>query len=223
MRPGGADAMSADAADDPRERVLDAAGRLFAERGVQAVGMDAIRDAAGVSLKRIYTLFPAKEALVAATLREREQAVLTQLDAIAARPSPPRERILAVFELLGDWFARPGYRGCEFVNAFGELGPSSELVATTARDHKRAWVALLTALVAEAGGPPALAAQLSLLVNGAMVSAALGATGSPAEEARAAAATLLDAALPRPSRAQSRGVTRSSSISTPSRVSGKTT
>ncbi len=38
---------------DAREQVLDTAGRLFAERGVQAVGMDAIRDASGVSLKRI--------------------------------------------------------------------------------------------------------------------------------------------------------------------------
>jgi len=186
--------MVLDVGDDPRARVLDAAGRLFAERGVQAVGMDAIRDAAGVSLKRIYALFPAKEALVAATLRERERVVLAQLDAIAAGPEPPRERILAVFDLLGEWFAQPGYRGCEFVNAFGELAPSSELIATTARDHKRAWVDHLAALVAEAGGPPALAAQLSLLVNGAMVSAAIGATPSPAAEARAAAAALLDAA-----------------------------
>lgn len=183
---------------DAREQVLDAAGRLFAERGVQAVGMDAIRDASGVSLKRIYALFPAKEALVAATLQEREQAVLAQLDAIAARAErPPRERILAIFDLVGAWFAQPGYRGCEFVSAFGELGPASELIATTARDHKRAWVALLERLTAEAGGPPQLAAQLSLLVNGAMVSAALGATDAPAAEARAAAAVLLDAALPR--------------------------
>ncbi len=160
--------------------------------------MDAIRDASGVSLKRIYALFPAKEALVAATLREREQIVLAQLEQIASAPEPPRERILALFDLLAEWFARPGYRGCEFVNAFGELGPSSELIATTARDHKRAWVALLERLVAEAGGPPPLAAQLSLLVNGAMVSAAIGATDAPATEARAAAAMLLDGTLSAP-------------------------
>ncbi|MDO8185219.1 TetR/AcrR family transcriptional regulator [Conexibacter sp. JD483] len=193
---------------DAREQVLDAAGRLFAERGVQAVGMDAIRDAAGISLKRIYALFPSKEALVTATLREREQVVLAQLEAIAARTEPPRERILALFDLLADWFAQPGYRGCEFVNAFGELGPSSESIATTVRDHKRAWVELLERLVGEAGGSPPLAAQLSLLVNGAMVSAAIGATDEPAAEARAAAAVLLDAALPAAGpRSRGRGAT----------------
>ncbi len=36
-----------------QQQVLDAADALFYERGVQAVGMDAIRSASGVSLKRL--------------------------------------------------------------------------------------------------------------------------------------------------------------------------
>jgi AcrR family transcriptional regulator len=186
-----------DAGDDAAARVLDAAGRLFYERGFQAVGMDAIRDASGVSLKRIYRLFPAKEALVEAMLRERERTALTALRRIAHDTSArdPRERILAVFDLLGEWFAAPGYRGCEFINAYGELGPSSERVAAVARAHKREWVTVLAGLVAEAGGPPRLADQLALLVNGAMVTAALGTTAAPARDARDTAALLLDAEL----------------------------
>ena len=43
-----------------KARVLDAAEELFYGRGVQDVGMDEIRSASGVSLKRLYRLFPAK-------------------------------------------------------------------------------------------------------------------------------------------------------------------
>ncbi|MDI5907056.1 TetR family transcriptional regulator, partial [Streptomyces sp. 12257] len=40
-----------------RERALDAAEELFYGRGIQSVGMDDIRGASGVSLKRLYQLF----------------------------------------------------------------------------------------------------------------------------------------------------------------------
>lgn len=58
--------------DAARERVLDAAQELFYGRGVQAVGMDAVRSASGVSLKRLYQLFPSKDALVLEFLRQRD-------------------------------------------------------------------------------------------------------------------------------------------------------
>jgi len=51
-----------------RGRVLDAAEELFYGRGIQSVGMDDIRGTSGVSLKRLYQLFPAKEQLVEAYL-----------------------------------------------------------------------------------------------------------------------------------------------------------
>ena len=44
--------------------MLDAAEALFYRRGVQAVGIDDIRAEAGVSLKRLYQLYPSKDQLV---------------------------------------------------------------------------------------------------------------------------------------------------------------
>ena len=43
------------------QQVVEAADRLFYEHGIRAVGMAQIRDASGVSLKRLYQLFPAKD------------------------------------------------------------------------------------------------------------------------------------------------------------------
>ena len=53
-------------------RVLDAAETLLYGRGLQTVGMDEIRGESGVSLKRLYQLFPSKERLVEAYLRRRD-------------------------------------------------------------------------------------------------------------------------------------------------------
>src|SRR3954451_15291712 len=50
---------------ETRERILAAAGRLFRSQGIDAVGVDAIMHAAGLSHGGFYGHFASKEALVA--------------------------------------------------------------------------------------------------------------------------------------------------------------
>jgi hypothetical protein len=44
-----------------------------------------------------------------------------------------REKLLAVYDYLAGWFAEDTFRGCGFINAFGELGSTSPEVAGYAR------------------------------------------------------------------------------------------
>ncbi|MCK7626852.1 TetR/AcrR family transcriptional regulator [Streptomyces sp. RS10V-4] len=192
--------------DDVRARILDAAEKLFYERGIQAVGMDRLRTAAGVSLKRLYATFPAKQDLVTAYLHRRDTRwradLATYVDAHTPRDAPAPEaataRIRAVFDWLAAWFATPDYRGCAFLNAHGELGAVSPDIARAARAHKQALRSYLTDLVRPLGHPhPAqLAAQLALLIDGALTDAAVSGDPSAATTARTAVETLL--AAPRP-------------------------
>ncbi|MBB5939125.1 TetR/AcrR family transcriptional regulator [Streptomyces zagrosensis] len=179
-----------------KARILDSAEELFYARGVQAVGMDAVRSAAGVSLKRLYQLFPAKERLVEEFLRRRDHAWRDALVRYAdARPTP-RARLLAVFDWLYQWFAEPDFRGCVFINCFGELGGTSQPVAKAARDHKEAVRAYLGELTTATGvaAPQQLASQLALLAEGAITTAALSGSADSAREGRVAAEVLLNAA-----------------------------
>ncbi|MFF7703693.1 TetR/AcrR family transcriptional regulator [Streptomyces lydicus] len=183
--------------EEARTRILDAAERLFYARGVQAVGMDELRTAAGVSLKRLYQCFPAKDDLVEAYLRRRDtrwRAALAEY--VEGRAAGPGERPLAVFDWLHDWFAEPDFRGCAFLNSFGELGATSDGVGRVAREHKRALLAYLTGLVRAlpVDGPDAVAGQLALLVDGAITTAALTGDPAAARHARTAAGSLLAAA-----------------------------
>jgi AcrR family transcriptional regulator len=184
--------------DGVRERILAAADDLFYGRGIQAVGMDQVREASGIPLKRIYAEFPSKERLVVAVLASRH-ALWEQGIARAAEGRPdPRGRLLAIYDFLEAWFADGSFRGCGFINAFGELGTVSPLVAEAAREHKRSFQRYVAGLVAEAGADPELAPQLALLAEGAQTTAAISGTTEPARHARGAAAVLIDAALRRP-------------------------
>ncbi|MET8873041.1 TetR/AcrR family transcriptional regulator [Nocardia sp. NPDC004604] len=179
---------------DVREQVIRAADTLFYERGIQSVGMDAVREAAGVSLKRIYSLFGSKDDLIAAVLRHRS-AMWDDGLASAARPTmTARERLLAIFDFLDAWFRAPDFRGCAFINAYGELSSGSPAVSEAVRAQKDAFGEYVARLVAEAGAPPELAPQIAILAEGAQTTAAIAGTPAPARQARAAAQTLLDAA-----------------------------
>ncbi|MEU5974090.1 helix-turn-helix domain-containing protein [Streptomyces sp. NPDC047315] len=186
-------------AETARLRALEAARTLFNERGVQAVGMDAIRTASGVSLKRLYQLFPSKDALVEEVLRLRDEAFLADVAAHAERTGAraPYDRVLDVFDFLAEWFAEPDFRGCVFINAHGELGGVSAGVTAVVRAHKQAVRAYFADLVDALGAPAGLADQLAVLADGAMASA--GVSGSPAAagQAKEAARVLVDAALGR--------------------------
>lgn len=177
-----------------RERVLDAAEELFYGRGVQSVGMDEIRTASGVSLKRLYQLFPAKEQLVEAYLERRDGRWRERLAAYVEGERDPVRRILAVFDWLEGWFAEDGFRGCAWINAYGELGATSALVAAQVAAHKQAFRDYLATLVARAGLPAAPAGPLFLLAEGAMVTAGIEHGTRPAAEAREAARVLLTTA-----------------------------
>lgn len=173
---------------EARDRLLDAAESLFYARGVQAVGMDELRTASGVPLKRLYRVFPAKADLVAAYLARRDGRWIGDLrSAVAAAPDDP---LRAVFDWLADWFSAPDFRGCAFANVFGEMGHASDAVLDIVRGHKRTLRALLGDVADHAGGGPELADRLMLLTEGAIMVAALDPGPEPARTAYRAAVVL---------------------------------
>ena len=193
-----------------RDRLLAAADELFYEEGVHTVGIDRVIEKAGVAKATLYSAFGSKDALVRAYLTGRHERRKERITTRLATCDDPRERLLAVFDLLGETLAQPGFHGCAFVNASAESGPGSG--AEQATVEYRAWTReLFTGLARDAGAPDpaALAHQLQLLYDGANISARLdhGSPGpasssapsapSAAVSARAAAAALLDAAIAR--------------------------
>ncbi|GAA4978739.1 AcrR family transcriptional regulator [Nonomuraea thailandensis] len=170
------------------ERLLTAAGELFYRRGIQAVGMDEVRAASGVSLKRLYQSYPSKEALIVAYLERRDERWMSSLTSYVAERG---DSVEAVFGWLERWFGEEDFRGCGFLNAYGELGATSEAVAGVVRRHKRRLRDYLRGLVAD----DLLAEQLLMLVDGATVTAMVDRErGAQAARAAKEAARVITAA-----------------------------
>jgi AcrR family transcriptional regulator len=191
--------MTDTAADEAaRSQVLDAAGRLYYRRGIQNVGMDDLRAESGISLKRLYRLCPSKESIVEQSLLRQHETWNHWLESAIARAHTPRDRLLAIYDMLARWFRTDEFRGCLFINSFGELGTVTPRIAEIVRSHKAGFQSRVAQLTREAGAPAALAAQLAILAEGAQTTAAISGSPTPARQARKAAEVLIDAALRRP-------------------------
>ncbi|MGJ4842861.1 TetR/AcrR family transcriptional regulator [Leifsonia sp. Le1] len=177
-----------------RDRIVDAADDLYYARGITAVGMDEIRDTAGVSLRKLYLEFPSKDDLVLAVLDRRHRMWTDGVAGRVATVDDPEEKLLAIYDYLADWFADDSFRGCGFINAFGELGGGHPDVVAAARKHKQSFQEYVARLVEEAGASPSLAPQLAILAEGAQTTAAIAGTADAAEQARDAARILVRAA-----------------------------
>ncbi|WP_371740789.1 TetR/AcrR family transcriptional regulator [Frigoribacterium sp. CFBP 13712] len=182
-------------------RVLDAASRLFYERGIHAVGVDTIAAEAGVTKKTLYDRFGSKEALVVSYLRHRDERWREHIAAqLALVPEPGVDRVLAVFDATILWVPDNDRKGCSAINARAEMGvgggESDIELALPEVVRQKAWMLeLFVALCREAGvdDPDGTARLLMLLHEGGLVTLGMRTFASPFAVARAAAADVLAA------------------------------
>jgi AcrR family transcriptional regulator len=115
--------------DNPVDRILATAYELFSRRGIRDVGTNELISRSGVAKATFYRHFPSKDALVLAFLALRDQVWTVDLIVSEARRrgNTPEERLLAVFDVFGDWFHRDDFEACTFINVLLEMGPEHPL------------------------------------------------------------------------------------------------
>lgn len=156
----------------PRQRLLDAADKLFYSRGIRSTGVDAILEDAGVARNTLYYQFGGKEGLIVEYLRDRDARWRRHWDAIVEATADPLERVLAIFNALERW--EPGSdraRGCAFVDANVELADPAHPAGEVVRQHWQSIETRLQSLAAEAGlhSPSAVARDLLMVYRGTVV------------------------------------------------------
>ncbi|MFE0794579.1 TetR/AcrR family transcriptional regulator [Streptomyces mutabilis] len=163
-------------------RVLEAAERLFYERGIHAVGVDLIAAEAGVTKKTLYDRFGSKEQIVVEYLAARDErwrALLAgRLDAAGEGAA---DRVAAVFEASRVWAAEYGAKGCSMINAHAEISDPAHPAYAVITGQKRWMLELFTGLAhrADPAGADRLGRALMLLHEGALVAHGLGVFPDP--------------------------------------------
>jgi AcrR family transcriptional regulator len=163
--------------DDPVDRILATAYELFSRRGIRDVGTNELISRSGVAKATFYRHFPSKDALVLAFLALRDQVWTVDLIVTEARRrgNTPEERLLAIFDVFGDWFHRDDFEACTFINVLLEMGPEHPLgkasigYLTRIRGH-------IQALAGEAGleHTEEFARSWHILMKGSIISATEG-------------------------------------------------
>lgn len=190
-------------ADDPtvspvevRERILATASDLFYRRGVRAVGVDLVVDAAGVAKTSLYRHFRTKDDLVAAFLRREDENFWACWDQAAqGHEAEARAELEAQLKWIGERVGRPGYRGCPQINVAAEFPDIDHPARAVAVAHKTELRRRLRGIAERlpAKHPDDLALKLSLLINGAFVSAQVFSDGEATPALLTMARTLVAA------------------------------
>ena len=159
-----------------RERIVDAAADLFYAQGIRAVSADKIIERAGITKVTFYRHFATKDELVVAYLERRaaweRDAVLSRSEAAHGDAD---ETIRLVSEGIGAQACSPGFRGCPFINAAAEYADPEHPVRKVVDSHRAWFHSMLEKLAASVGiTDPAVADELMMLRDGAMVTGYLG-------------------------------------------------
>lgn len=177
-----------------RERILDAAQRLFREQGINTTGINQLCEVANVSKHTAYQHFENKDELIAEYLRRQDPDTMPEV--FDRTDLTPRQRLLAAFQKPPGSTREPTPL-CPFIHAAVEIADPDHPARQRAREYKQSVAARLTETAREAGAtdPELLGEQLALLLDGA--SARTRTLGTDADPTAATiAATLIERAIP---------------------------
>jgi AcrR family transcriptional regulator len=177
----------------PRDRLLEAAYKLFATHGVSQVGIDTILANSGCAKASLYTNFGSKIDLAVAFL-DRREALWTRAwfeTEIKRRASDPDACLLAMFDVFDGWFRKEDFEGCSFIKVLLESKVNSRLHRAAA-NHLSNIRAIIQGLAQQANlaEPERFARTWQTLLKGSIVSAWEG-DRNAAREAKYAARLLL--------------------------------
>lgn len=179
-----------------REKLIFTAINLFHEHGFHAVGLDYILAEAKLTKSTFYNHFESRDELALEAVKLRDK---WEMDAFVKAVQDkagynPKAMLLAMFDVLDDWFNHPDYRGCIFIAACSEF-PSKENPIKRAASSHYADAAEGIRKMAEGAGvkdAEALSEEWVLLLEGAISYRQVTDNNTAALIARRIAAARLD-------------------------------
>ena len=153
-----------------RDRIFEAAKKLFYKSGIRGVSVDAIAAEANTTKVTLYRVYSSKDELIVKVLEEQAHRWDQWWDEVVARhPGNPRKQIEALFESFRDELTSDAAdRGCAMANAAVELEEDHPAKLIIHR-HKQEMGKRMRALCREMGAkhPDQLGDSLMLLFRGA--------------------------------------------------------
>lgn len=183
-----------------RDRILQAARKLFHQDGIRAVSVDAIAEKAGLTKRTLYYHFRSKDDLIAAHLEARDQPNLALFKRwFEDADGSVAEKVAGIFRHLARSAQSGKWKGCGFLRTSVELvNLPGHPALVVARAHKKRVEDWLSTIFLEAGAgvyAASLARQIMLLLDGSFAVVLLHRDPSYMETAAEAAIRLISGCL----------------------------
>lgn len=185
---------------NPRQRILETASQLFYQKGIQNVGINEIIATSEVAKRTLYRHFASKDELIEAVMKHRANEWLRWFEtAVQDRGNTAKERLLATFDVLREWYASPDFRGCPFINAVLEIADASHPAHEVSIGVRESIRIQIKQLANQAGveDSESFSQQYLLLIGGASLMATIEGVSGGANYAQQALSTLINSALDR--------------------------
>lgn len=163
--------------------------------GIHATGISRILEEAGVARRSLYMHYGSKENLLKAVFDTEASMWFRWFDLdLPNLECSATERILSLFDLLEEWFGKQDFFGCVFINAVAEHEKDSGWVKDVAVAHRDKINGRLRAMVTASGAkdPDLVTEKLSLIIDGAIVTAMVTGSSEAARIGRLAAEDIME-------------------------------
>jgi AcrR family transcriptional regulator len=191
------------ASNEARQRILDAAHRLFYTSGLNAVSMEAVASAAGIKKANLFHYYPNKASLELAVLDRAAQGMNEKIASVARHSFDPVGAVQRIFDEAAGLMRQSGCSGgCFFGNLAQETADGNETIRLKVAEHLQAWTMALAGFLErwrQAGYfredfQPEVAAQAILsLLEGALLFCKASKSTEPVASARHLAVKYLEA------------------------------
>jgi len=188
---------------EARQRILDAAHKLFYMGGLNAVSMDCVAAAAGMKKANLFHYYPTKESLELAVLDHAAAGMNEHIAQLARHSYDPVGAIQRIFEEAAGLMRQSQCSGgCFFGNLAQETADGNETIRQKVAQHLHAWTTELAAFLErwrQSGYfredfQPQVAAQAILsLLEGALLFCKASKSPEPVDSAKQLAVAYLEA------------------------------
>jgi len=126
-----------------KERIIEAASRLFYFNGYNQTGINQIIAEANVAKASMYRHFRSKEDIAVAYLIGRHAMWMGELSESVSVQNSAKAKVIGCFDYLTTWLTEVEFRGCGWQNIITDLPADHDKIRNQAILHKndvRAWI-----------------------------------------------------------------------------------
>ena len=119
-----------------RERLMEAASRLFLQRGYSRVGIEEIIRESQIAKATFYSHFASKESLVESWLESIHQHAERRHREMLEACRRPERQVESAFDFLEVYLKKHDFRGCPFSNSCAVTDLASQRIRRQISSHK---------------------------------------------------------------------------------------